>query len=147
MSKQLGNCQKWYFIHFMYTQFLCNSTWAPSCPLSNSCSYGIFIGWCLYNLWTLSIYKHKLVLHRCCFSWNWLISGCLRGWCSENTCAWWHILLCVFHCHLITAETCWGGLCVLENTWKHSLLWWQITRLRSVLLQIMVTPTARIKMS
>jgi len=80
----------------------------------------------LYSLWALSIYKHILVLQRCYFScWNWLISGCLQGWCSENTCAWWHILLCIFHDHLITAEACWGGLCVLENMWKHSLLWWQ----------------------
>jgi len=38
------------------------------------------------------------------------------------------ILLRVFRDHSITAEACLGGLCVLKNTWKHSLLWWQHCR-------------------
>lgn len=92
-------CRKWHFIHFMCTQFLWNSTWASSCLLSHSSSYGTFIGWYLYSLWALSIYKHILSLQRCCFScWNWLIPGCLQGWFIENTCAWWFIL---FVCYMI----------------------------------------------
>jgi hypothetical protein len=47
------------------SQFSCDIARASPRPSFHSCNYGIFIGWCPYNPWTICIYKCRRCYTSC----------------------------------------------------------------------------------